>query len=76
MHGEMINACKILVGKPERTKPLGRDGLRWGNNVNMHLTEVGCEDVDRIKLAQERVQCLNTIMNLRVPYKVGNFLLS
>jgi hypothetical protein len=39
--GEMRNACRLLVGKPEGKRPLGRPRLRWVNNIKMDLLEVG-----------------------------------
>jgi hypothetical protein len=49
------------------------------HNIKTDLTEIGCEGVDWMHLAQERVQLrtlTNTAMRLRVPYKTGNFLTS
>jgi hypothetical protein len=68
--GEIKNTYKILVGKPEAKRPLGRLWRRWQNNIKMDLREKGWEGVDWIYLAQDRDQWLvlvNTIMNLRVP---------
>jgi hypothetical protein len=45
---------RALVGKPEGKSPLGRPRLRWEDNFKMDLQEVGCEDMDWIKLVQER----------------------
>jgi hypothetical protein len=61
------NACRILVGKPEGKRPLGR---RWVNNIKMDLREIGWDGMDWIDLAQNRDQwraLVNTVMNLRVP---------
>jgi hypothetical protein len=58
------------VGKPEGKRPLGRPRHRWEDNIKMDLQEVGCGDMDRIDLAQERDRwrsVTNTVMNLRVP---------
>jgi len=44
-------ACRVLVGKPEGKKPLGRPRHRWENNIKMVLQEVGCEGMDWIDLA-------------------------
>jgi hypothetical protein len=52
-------AYRLLVGKPEEKRPLGRPGRRWVVNIRMDLGEVGCGDVGWIGLAQDR--------NLRVP---------
>jgi hypothetical protein len=51
---EKRNAYRLLVGKPERKRPLGRPIRRWVVNIMMALGEVGWGDVDRIDLAQER----------------------
>jgi len=48
---------------------------RWDGNIKMYLKEVGCEGVDWILLAQDRVQwqaLLNMVVNFQVPQKVGN----
>jgi len=49
--GEMRNACKILVRKPEGWRPLGRPRHRWEDNVRMYLREIGWENVDWMHLA-------------------------
>jgi hypothetical protein len=41
--GERRNVCRVLVGKPEVKRPLGRLGRRWEDNIKMDLQEVGCE---------------------------------
>jgi len=51
--GEMRNAYKILVGKPEGKRPLGRHRHRWEDNIRMGLREIGSEGVDWIHLAQD-----------------------
>jgi hypothetical protein len=68
--GEVRAAYKILVGKPEGRRPLGRPRRRWEDNIKMDLMEIGFGDVDWIDLAQVRVMwraIVNTVMNLRVP---------
>jgi hypothetical protein len=45
---------RILVGKPEGMRPLGRNRRRWEDNIKMDLQEVGCGGMDWIKLAQDR----------------------
>jgi hypothetical protein len=40
--GENRSACRVLVGKPEETRPLGRPRSRWEYNIKMDLLEVGC----------------------------------
>jgi hypothetical protein len=52
--GEKRNAYRLLVGKPEGRRPLGRPRHRWLNNSRMDLVEVGWGDVDWIGLAQDR----------------------
>jgi hypothetical protein len=61
---------RVLVGKPEGKRPLGRPRHRWDDNIKMDLKEVRCGGVDWIKLAQdsERWRALViAVMNLRVP---------
>jgi hypothetical protein len=65
-----MNACRILVRKPEGKTPLGRPRCRWVDNIKMDLREIGCEGVDWIDMAQDRDQwraLVNTVLNLRVP---------
>jgi hypothetical protein len=52
--GEKSNAYKLLVGKPEGKRPLGRPSRRWVDNIRRDLVEVGWGDVDLIGLAQDR----------------------
>ena len=66
---EKRGVYRVLVGKSEGKRPLGRLGRRWENN-KMDLQEVGCGDMDWIDLAKDRVKwwaLVNTVMNLRVP---------
>jgi hypothetical protein len=68
--GEMKNVYKILVGKHDGKRPHGRPRRRWDDKTGMDLTEIVCERVDWMYLAQENDQwraLVNTIMNLRVP---------
>jgi hypothetical protein len=68
--GETRNAYRILVGKPEGKRPLGRPTRRWKDNIKMDLREIGWESMDWMHLAQDRDQwraLVNTVMNLRVP---------
>jgi hypothetical protein len=51
-------ACRILVGKPEGKRPLGRPKRRWVSNSRMDLREIGWGGMDWIDLAQERDQWL------------------
>jgi hypothetical protein len=67
--GEKRNAYRILVGKPEGERPLGKPRRRWVYNIKMDLREIGWEDVDWIDLAQDRDQwraLVNMVMNLRL----------
>jgi len=52
--GERRGIYRVLVGKPEGKRPLGRPRYRWEDNIKMYLQEVGCGDMDWIKLAQDR----------------------
>jgi hypothetical protein len=64
------NAYRLLVGKPEVKKPLGRPKHRWMDNIRMDLGEVGWGDVDWIGLAKDRKRwraLVNSELNLRVP---------
>jgi hypothetical protein len=68
------NAYRILVGKPEGKRPLGRPRHRWSDNIKMVLREIGWAGINWIVLAQDRDQwraLVNTVMNLRVPYNAG-----
>jgi hypothetical protein len=69
-NGEKRNAYRLLVGKPEGKRPLGRPRRRWVGNIRMGLGEVGWGDVDWIDLAQDRNRwraLVNSVLNLRVP---------
>jgi hypothetical protein len=64
------NAYRIMVGKPEGKRPLGRLRRRWVDNIKMELRELGWDGMDWVDLAQDRDQCrslVNTVMNLWVP---------
>ena len=68
--GEGKGGYRVLVGKPEGKRPLGRTRRRWEDNINMDLKGVGCGGTDWIKLAQDRDRwpvLVNAVMNLRVP---------
>ena len=68
--GEGRDVYRVLVGKPEGKRPLGRCRRRWEDNINMDLQEVGCKGTDWIELAQygDRWQVLvNAVMNPSVP---------
>jgi hypothetical protein len=68
--GEKRNAYRLLVGKKEGKRPLGRSRHRWVDNIRMYLGEVGWGDVDWIRLAKDRNRwraLMNLVLNLRVP---------
>jgi hypothetical protein len=68
--GEKRNAYRLLVGKPEGKRPLGRSGRRWVDNIGMDLGEVGWGDVDWIGLAKDKNSwraVVNSVLNLLVP---------
>jgi len=68
--GEKRGLCRVLVGKPEGKRPLGRPRRRWEDNNKMDLQEVGSGDMDWIDLAQDRDRwwaLVYTVMNVRVP---------
>jgi hypothetical protein len=69
-HGEGRGAYRVLVGRPESKRPLGRPRRRWEDNIKMDLREIGIDGANWIRLAQDTVQWrafVNTVMNLRVP---------
>jgi len=62
--------CRVLVGKPEGRRPLGRPRRRWVDNIRMYLQEVGCGYMNWIGLAQDRERwgkLVSAVMNFRVP---------
>jgi hypothetical protein len=68
--GEKRNAYRLLMGKPEGRRPLGRPRRRWVDNIRMDLAEVGWGDVDWIGLAQDANRwraLVNSALNLWVP---------
>ena len=69
-YGEGRGVYRILVGKPEGRRPLGRPWRRWEDNIGMDLREVGCGCVDWMELAQDRDRwraLVSAVMNVRVP---------
>jgi hypothetical protein len=67
---EKMNACRILMGKPQRKRPVGIPRRRWKDNIKMDLVAIGWSCMYWIDLAQGRDQwraLVNTDMNLRVP---------
>jgi hypothetical protein len=69
----MSDAYKIILGGPQRKRPLETRRRREENNIKMNTEETGCQDVDGVHLSQDRVQwwvLVNTF-----PQKEGNFLI-
>jgi len=68
--GERRGVYRVLVGKPEGKRPLGRPRSRWEDNIKMDLQDVGCGGMDWIELAQDRDRwraLVNAVMSLGVP---------
>ena len=68
--GEGRDVYRVLVGKPQGTRPLGRPRHRWEDNIKIDLQEVGCVIMDWIDLAQDSDRwraLVNAVMNLRDP---------
>jgi len=68
--GERRGVYRVLVGKPEGKRPLGRPRRRWEDNIKMDLQQVECGGMDWIELVQGRYKwrvLVNTVMNHRVP---------
>jgi hypothetical protein len=68
--GEEIVVYRVLVGKLEGRRPMGRPRRRWVDNIRMYLQEVGCGYMDWIGLAQDSDgwrRLVSAVMNLRVP---------
>ena len=68
--GEERGVYRVLVGKPEGKRPLGRPRRRWVDNIRMDLQEVGCGYMDWTGLTQDRNRwrtLVSAVMNLRVP---------
>jgi hypothetical protein len=64
---ERRGVYRVLVGKPEGKRPLGRPRRRWEDNIKIKFHEVGCEGMDWIELAQDRDRwraLVTAIMNL------------
>jgi hypothetical protein len=67
---EKRNVYRLLVGKPQGKRPLGRPRRRWMDNIKKDLLEIRMNAVDWIGLAQDRYRwraLVNSVMNLRVP---------
>jgi hypothetical protein len=68
--GQKRNVYRLLVGKPEGKRPLGRPRRRWMDDIKIDLLEIGFGVVDLIGLAHDRYRwraLVNSVMNLRVP---------
>jgi hypothetical protein len=68
--GEGRGVYRVLVWRPEGKRPLGRPRRRWEDNIKMDLGEIGIDEANWIRLAQDWVRWrafVNTVMNLRVP---------
>jgi len=66
---------RVLVGKLEGKRPLGRPRSRWEDNIKMDLQKVGCGGIDWIELAQDRDRgraLVNAVKNIRVAQNAGN----
>jgi hypothetical protein len=77
--GEGRGAYRILVGRPEGRRPLGRPRRRWEDNIKMDLQEVGWWGMDWIHMARVRDSwraLVSAVMNLRIPKNGENFLTS
>jgi hypothetical protein len=65
--GKRRGVCRVLVGKPEGKRPLGRPRHSWEDNIKMYLQEVGCGGMDWMDLAQDRDRSravVNAVMSL------------
>ena len=68
--GERRGMYRVLVGKPEGKRPLGRPRRRWEDNIKLDLQAVGCGGMYWIELAQDRDRwqaLVNVVMKLQVP---------
>ena len=77
--GERRDVYRVLVGKPEGKRPLGRLRRRWEDNIKVDLLGVGCGGTDWIDVAQDKDSWLalkNRVLNTRVPLNAENVLTS
>jgi hypothetical protein len=69
-HGRGEGVYRVLIGRPEGERPLGRPRRRWEDNIKMELSEIGIDGANWIRLVQDRVRWwafVNTVMNPPVP---------
>jgi hypothetical protein len=72
--GENRNVYKVLVGKPEEKRPLGRPRRRWDDGIRMYLREIGWGSVEWIHLAQDRGRLyLDTSSFIKMLYLTTTF---
>ncbi|KDR19299.1 hypothetical protein L798_06094 [Zootermopsis nevadensis] len=72
--GENRNAYRVLVGKPNGKRPLGRPRHRWEDNIKMGLIEIRCIGMDWIYLGQDRGQWwifVKMVVDLQVQQNIG-----
>jgi hypothetical protein len=72
--GGKINACRILVGKPEGKRPLGKPRRRWVDNIKMDLREIEWDGVDWIDMAKDRDQWMALVNTVSIKCLGGGFL--
>jgi hypothetical protein len=75
--GKNRGVYKILVGKPEGKRPLGRPRRRWEDSIKIDLQEVGCGGIELIDVTQDRDRwraLVSAVIKLQVPYYAGNFM--
>jgi hypothetical protein len=68
--GKGRGVYRVLVGRPEGKRPLGRPRHRWENNIKLNLKEIGIDGANRIRFSQYGIRWrafVNTVMNLLVP---------